>query len=430
MERSISQEQLPISSKGEVDEKRRELLSFGASSVLTALVAPLLQSCRKVIASCKDAPTCENPDEILKKYKQVFEIVDEMEDDLKGLDLKKTVLCLIQKYLKGNPGNTVYGWKHDRISDEESDERCAKIIAHNIVLDIQKKLPWSLSKLSKDELRALFEFDYFYKHTISIPPKKYASVDHIPSDPEQIFEFMKKNELIKENHEQTIYAVINWFRTFATHDSSKRAHREHMKRYGHKGPPTTMDLFGQAEKFGRIDIMGCGASARLLKNMLASVGIPARSPHVILDGRGHRRIEFTSIGKAVIHGDDLHAYKRSGHLRPDGKLAEVPVEAILVPNKGLDGEQAPNYHRLHAHLIETYLPDNILFRYAEEKLEELRGIRNPEPDLVRIHLGAKRANEINMKIEAELKRIGNGDYAKAVEILKARLILPSDKPIL
>lgn len=210
-------------------------------------------------------------------------------------------------------------------------------VAFSLYIEVNRLVPWSITTYSAIDLEQLFDSNsmFFQDRLGSIWIRGITDWN-----PLICYRFLLSKGMIRSTPWDTLTAFSNWGRMYLVHWQGEYTE---MKEYYHYDgiAPIEQVLTPRWEEGNKWHsfIYGCLGTARLYVAILRSVNIPADERGSIpepstRDGEyvGHHvGCIFTSLNKAVIHGDDLYGHRLG--------LYTVPFSEILI-----SADEFSNYH--------------------------------------------------------------------------------------
>ncbi len=224
-------------------------------------------------------------------------------------------------------------------------------LAHSIWLDRSDVLPWHLSEFSAEELRGLFDKRALLTNGAAF----FWVVDHSPS---YAYGYMTDNDLIGDDMEATLEAVLTDLRTT---DSD----RDFIHGLSSHGDPTdsaytlqeALETFVDRGGPVRISRKGCHSMSRIVLALLRSVNIPGletRSGEWFLSG--HSSAVWPVLERVLTHGDNLY----SALIKAAAALELTPSTAIFEADENIIvcGENPHCLAMRHASLVGMTYPSS------------------------------------------------------------------------
>ena len=382
----------------------RILNSSLARNIVLGATLATNAACTEVLTEDNQPALSEEDEAIIHKYSQIFEIArQELPSEP---NLQQRILEQIRRYQtnENNPLSTTITEYHEEgrnsdfsIPSEETTEMYVHHVAFNIYLDLSNQLPWKIEDLEQEELYDLFKF---YQGFNRIENEMFIIGDVIPSEPRELFDFIKENDLLGETREETIYKLIDFIRIKFKHASTNERNN------------TPVTILEKLTTPGEQSIGGCHSTAFLMRDLATSIGIPASREDINYGDEDHSRIEFSSLSS--FHADDLHSMNRS-----TGN--NVPSSEILVQRDGIDFTQDQDFNDgvLKTEILYTYMPDNMLLDYAlgVKQGDPFKRIWNPH-----LYIDTERADNIIERLDATLAQYPSID--DAIADIESRIIRP------
>jgi len=195
-------------------------------------------------------------------------------------------------------------------------------VAWNILIDVQKLVPWQISDLSEKELSIIFDgrTDFEEKLGCTYPNGSFDS-KHVyctfkgikinnggltPAQGHWTYGLLLANNLIGKSRERTIELVCRWISQNFGHMTGPNKTYNVEKLYNYRGLPPIVNMV-EGEPFlpdkGLRAMYACWGATQFLKLLLGQVNIPVQT----IDLTYHRLPYFSSEGLALDHGDALYS---------------------------------------------------------------------------------------------------------------------------
>jgi hypothetical protein len=244
-------------------------------------------------------------------------------------------------------------------------------VAHSLVLEIGKRVNWTVMNYPSEQLAQLFDSREMY--TWNTSPAGYSPKEGIiiPAPPQYSYQFMKNNNLIANNRLATICRSVDWCRYNLSHflgwfyAGNTEAH------WQYRGfPPMTRVLEGTLNanepQWGiKHWTGGCAGTAGLFRALLRTVNIPVK--RVI--GGGHAQVWFMSEGYYLDHGDTPYDLMMRDPIigASDLLINQAKFDTWFGPAVS-EEDKEKNVGRLSFELTLKYLPKPLLGKYCLDKL--------------------------------------------------------------
>ncbi len=244
-------------------------------------------------------------------------------------------------------------------------------VAQSLVVEADKRINWSVQHNSEEEKELIFDsrslflwnsnMNYYYI------PITLGFVS--PGDPFRIYRFLLKNQLIGNNHLQTVTRLVNWSRQLR-HFSGNRNVNNIYDQWQYKGfPPIERVINGTTQISRPLNGIkkrtgGCRGTTGFLRMCLRTVNIPVK-----LEIRaGHALPNFVSIQRYLSHGDDPYnqMFKNEN---------QIPTSRLLIDQNtwdnwfGVGVNHRENIGRQVRELALEFLPNYILKLHCKDLAE-------------------------------------------------------------
>lgn len=308
-------------------------------------------------------------------------------------------------------------------------------VAHTLRVEAHHLVPWSLLELAAGERALLLDSIHVVSRIWgSGTPPRYAF------DPFRAgaltdwnspasFRFLAAVGLIRSTPESTLLAVADWMRAHLVHEL---AGFDPTEAFAYDGkPPVDRVIYPLLDTYWT---QGCSGTTYLFRALLHAVNVPVELNDPS-DAYGHRRPIFPSLGLAMAHADDVYSRTMTPAGRPvpiglvfDG-VAEIEERFLTPPLDCADGrcntpaeQYAYNLNRIQLAYSWIYLGDYLLDRYGLDGPEGLEAeLTGDLTRQVRPFFTPDEIAMMRLRVEAELDRLGAGDRAAGIEIVRRRM---------
>jgi hypothetical protein len=215
---------------------------------------------------------------------------------------------------------------HTAFGADVAREMYLTAIAHSLLIDMERRVPWTLDDLNGDELDALLSSASMFWWNHNQQAYEISEFDHgwaVPASPVTAWTFLQQQRLLKSTRLDTVTAVVAWARDLTPFNGpvSRENFFEH---WGYEGDmPVARALAGTRysgtafRSVSGLDLVrhytaGCHGTVGLLLSVLRAANIPARPRTVSNDTFTHATILFLSEDLALSHGDDPYSPMMDG----------------------------------------------------------------------------------------------------------------------
>ncbi len=260
-------------------------------------------------------------------------------------------------------------------------------VAQSLLVEVEERVPWRLSRLSRDHLAYLFDSQHMYDWSESLGLLSLHAFlgKATPGDPGRVYEWLRSNGLIRSSTRFTIIALLEWCRGLS-HDAgigppdnpdvypgSRDGNEAHWQYEGF--PPVERTARGTIRNLytePRHWTHGCQGTTGFLRNLLRTVNIPVKRE----DGCGHAIPHFLEEGVFLSHGDDPYGTFMKNY------TPRIAMEEILIDTEELDGFFADcdnsNVGLGVVRAVMRLLPDQLL---EMECRDRAAGLARPEGEV-------------------------------------------------
>jgi len=210
---------------------------------------------------------------------------------------------------------------HTAFRPEVARELYLATVAHSLVIELDRRVPWSLTDLNGDELEALLASASLFWWNSDQHAYEVSEFDHgwaVPALPQTSWGFLQRQRLLQPTRLDTIVALLGWARGLV-HFAGPVSRENFQAHWGYDGDmPVVRALAGTrytGAAFGslpgyeqvRAYVAGCHGTAGLLLSVLRAANIPVRTRGVSNDSFTHATVIFLSEDRALSHGDDPYS---------------------------------------------------------------------------------------------------------------------------
>lgn len=309
-------------------------------------------------------------------------------------------------------------------------------VAHSLWLERGRKVAWSLRDMTPEERALLLDSRRLQKRKDShqFEATRFVMGHALSWDPAVAYRFLKANGMLGEAPEKTVVALTSWASRNLRHIVGPETFQA---LYGYPGPPP-VDMIVQPRVPGPKKVGGCWGVTGFYAAVLRGANVPVVNSQ--LDG--HSRPHFPTAGRFLNHGDDIYTLL----IAPSGN--EVPPAELLLTAKEwealvasppvdcVDGkcntpkEQADyNVGRRERLLARKHMTDGFLYKLVKEGPAavdaELRGyeVDNKLVTFAKPYFSDDERKAFLAELEAELRRLGEGDLEKGKAVVLKRVKL-------
>ncbi len=267
---------------------------------------------------------------------------------------------------------------HTLLTTEDALNLYLATVAHSLVLEVDRRVPWSLDDANETELEALFSSSFMFWWNERQQGFEIASLRHgwaVPAPPQVGWEFLRDQGLLRGTRLETIAALVGWCKGL-THFAGGVMPDNFEAFWGYRGDmPVSRALVGtrysgtELSSYPGFDQMrhytaGCHGTVGLLVNVLRSANIPATYRAAGDDRVSHATVIFLSEDRALTHGDDPYN-QLCTRVPPEELLLDLPTyNAWLGP---LAPNPLPNIGRQALVAGLRHLSPAILRSYEKDK---------------------------------------------------------------
>ena len=200
-------------------------------------------------------------------------------------------------------------------------------VAHSIWVEVNHQVPWSVMSMTAAQRALLFDSRGFFRYRADVNAYRLESGTSgyvSPWSPIPLYRFARDLDLVGIDQEATIYAAVDWVRSYVRHLNTADD-TEEMWDWPNGFQPPERVLFAKPGQ--RHVSNGCWGTTGLLKTLLRTVNVPVQQGFAQLSSGNHSRVVFPTIGRTMIHSDDPY----SGYTRPYGlSTTIVPTSEIVI----------------------------------------------------------------------------------------------------
>lgn len=216
-------------------------------------------------------------------------------------------------------------------------------VAQSLLVEIEERVPWRLSRLDSGQMALLFDSQYMYtwndtlgRHSLH----KFVG-KATPGDPGRVHSWVASNGIIRSSTRDTVIALLEWCRRMI-HDAgyigddgetdfypgSRDSNLAHWQYEGFQPVERTANgTVRTGSSSARHWTHGCQGTTGFLRCLLRTINIPVQRE----DGCGHAIPYFPEQGFFLSHGDDPYTGTMK-HFTP-----QIPMTDILIDDELLDG---------------------------------------------------------------------------------------------
>ncbi len=253
------------------------------------------------------------------------------------------------------------------LTPEYAREMYLETVATSLMVEMDRRVPWSVDDLNEDGLDALFSGNALFFWRGSRGVYEITAHDHgwaVPAPAAVAFRFLHDHEMLSRTRRDTLVALIEWTRQLV-HFAGATSPDNFADFWGYRGGmPVARALAGT--RYGGVEFReypqydqvrhytaGCHGTVGLLVNVLRSVNIPARYRSVQNASSSHATAMFLSEDLALTHGDDPYSQMSVGAPAAEILVDRVTYDAWLGP---LAADPGPSIGRQALVLGLRYLP--------------------------------------------------------------------------
>ncbi len=258
-------------------------------------------------------------------------------------------------------------------------------VAHSLVLEMRRSLPWSLEDYDTANLyrllnsQSMLRWDpsgnrYAIMATYYWEDRIYTTtLMTVPAPPTEVFSFFMTQHLIGSTRLETIENLLAWVRENFVHfiisgDPLDTSFSNNEGIWQYRGvPPASRVIAGtidsnQPSRGRQHYTLGCRGTVDFLTSVLRALNIPSENVFRLFVG-AHAKIFFPSEGLYLFHGDDPYdpfAYSTT----------PIPIEEFLIDERTFEGLR---YHRDPSRRINElavrHLPEYLLINHCVDLTE-------------------------------------------------------------
>jgi hypothetical protein len=311
--------------------------------------------------------------------------------------------------------------------------------AHALWLEKNRLTTWRLTAMPADQRDFILNSERFVM-AISRPGVRGYGVDGGRNgnvtyyNPKIVWDFLQTAGIVRARQDETVYAASDWMQDHLIHIV---AGQEPADVYGYpKEPPVDRILYPLP---GQMHVApGCYGTSGFISALMRAANIPAQAADWRVDG-GHRRTVFPSLGRSLVHADDVHSRTMlpTGSAPPTAAIFpltsvvtaryDAPTAVECGPSRcHSTAEQGSfNASRRDLEIARDALGDYLLLDYARggatsldrllQAADSTGALRYAKP----LFTDAERA-AIIANVEAALRTAGGGDLAAGEAVVEAR----------
>lgn len=253
------------------------------------------------------------------------------------------------------------------LTPEDAREMYLETVATSLMVEMDRRVPWSVSDLNEDGLDALFSSNALFfwrgnRGVYEIAPHAHGWA--VPAPAAVALRFLHDHEILHRTRRDTLVALIEWTRQL-THFAGATSPDNFADFWGYRGGmPVARALTGT--RYGGVEFReypqydqvrhytaGCHGTVGLLVNVLRSVNIPARYRSVQNASSSHATAMFLSEDLTLTHGDDPYSQMSVGAPAAELMVDRATYDAWLGP---LAADPGPSIGRQALVLGLRYLP--------------------------------------------------------------------------
>lgn len=254
-------------------------------------------------------------------------------------------------------------------------------VANSLALELAGVLPWSVTTYTPDALRRLFDWNDLLQYRgpgDANQPGYYLMNQSSPATPGFVFRFFKTQQLLGADAVDTVARLFAWCRILIHYYGVSGVYPDPTQFWGPDAPPVPVSMVingsnytgGGASTFGHYT-MACAGTSEFFKSVLRIVNIPTEVRYD--KGAGHAMPYFSTIDRALSHGDD--PYDALGAVTAfDGWPVPEPSEYLITGEQweqwfgaNVDADTSKhNVGRRPAEIGVEYLSDWLLKAYCDD----------------------------------------------------------------
>ena len=152
---------------------------------------------------------------------------------------------------------------HTAFRADVAREMYLTAIAHSLLIDVERRVPWTLDDLNGDELDALLSSASMFWWNQDQQAYEVSEFDHgwaVPASPVTAWTFLQEQRLLKPTRLDTVTAVVAWARGL-THFAGPVSRENFAEHWGYEGDmPVARALAGT--RYSGTAFRRCRASTR------------------------------------------------------------------------------------------------------------------------------------------------------------------------
>lgn len=247
-------------------------------------------------------------------------------------------------------------------------------VAQSLAVEIDNRVPWSLTGYSIGDLRILFDSREFYTwsaagdgYQIHDIPGGYV----VPASPHRMHKFLADNDLIGEHRQGTIVRTLKWCHDRMSHQMGGHTTKDFDHVWQYRGEAPVLRTITGTKDHANPDYgvrhwtAGCHGTAGFLRAVLRTVNIPVVHDHQA----GHALPFFSADHVHLSHGDD--PYNGYTFTEPQYSMSELLLDQAKFDSWFGSGvsEAAKERHvgKRTQELAIEYLPPPLLHDYCVDK---------------------------------------------------------------
>lgn len=330
-------------------------------------------------------------------------------------------------------------------------------VAHTLWLEANRLVNWSILDYAPPDLEVLLNsstmLHYEKSKGYDVPVLLMGNVTDW--NIESSYRFLKENGYILDDPASTVYAFAGWIRDNVRHfyqNGNESDEKVYKRFWDYQGPPPVDRILYPISDIdgGTSYSAGCWGTTGLFSAVLRSVNIPVKNEIVRLGipgfpGMLHSGIKLPTIGIGIVHSDDFYnrwtTDRRYGQAVPTEKLfntfdwLNTNIFDPTVLDKGItysnskEDQASYNFSKYAMELANENMSDFLVYQRAlsssqkakpTELINNLTGIsvNRDHFQFAKPFYSAEEIAEIVRKVDAELIRIGGGDWKKGASIVR------------
>lgn len=327
------------------------------------------------------------------------------------------------------------------VSEADAWTMTVSNIAHALWLEKNRLTTWRLTALPADQRDLILNSERFIM-PISRPGVRGYGVDggrngNVTDYNRKItWDFLQTSGLVRTRQDETLYAATEWMTDHLVHIL---AGMEWAGAYGYSGePPVDRILYpvpGQAHV-----APGCYGTSGFIAALMRAANIPAQVDVWPVEGP-HRRTVFPSLGRSIVHADNVHTQTMlpSGSVPPSsaiypltstvGPRFDRPTSIECGPSRCHTTEEQGRFNasRRDIEIARDVMGDYLLLEYETSGAAGvdavLRGADRTGALLFAKPLfNDKERAAIIADVEATLRTLGAGDVAAGERVVYERAL--------